>query len=151
MYLFSLPNHRIEYKIDLDSENILSTKIDPYGFFIETQSVKTPRKIYRIDFDQLVFQRFSIAPTVSISPMLWKESKIPNVNVSKFKVQHDSFHSFDQIKVPLTIIQKTSGGEHRKKPCLVFAYGGFGIPMLPLYKLFFLFFIEIFNGVVGSY
>lgn len=150
MYLYS-SNHRIEYKIDFQNERFISMKIDPVGFFFETQSFNTPRKVYRIDFDQLVYNRHSYAPISIVKPMLWKETRIPNLN-ARLTVNHDSFHSFDQIKVPMTIIQKENGSDDAcKKPCLVFAYGGYGIPILPLFKLFFLLFIELFNGVVGSY
>lgn len=148
MYLYS-SNHRIEYKIDFEDERFISMKIDPCGFFFETQSFKTPRKVYRVNFEQLVYNRNLFAPTGIIKPALWKESKIPHLDVPKLKVNHDSFQSFDQINVPMTIVQRTSGDDSCKKPCLVFAYGGYGIPILPLFKLFFLLFIELFNGVVG--
>ncbi|XP_055307555.1 uncharacterized protein LOC129571737 [Sitodiplosis mosellana] len=148
MYLYSLTSRRIEYKIDLEDETYVTMNIDPSGFFLETQSFKTPRKIYRVNFDQLVLQRTSIASTSIVLPMLWKESKIAHLNVAKFKVRHDSFQSFDKIKVPMTFIQKDNGCDAYKKPCLVFAYGGYGIPMTPLFKLFFLLFIELFNGIV---
>lgn len=151
MYLYS-SNQRIEYKIDFENERFISMKIDPCGFFFETQTFKTPRKVYRVDFGQLVYNRNSIVPTSIVKPMLWKESKIPHLNVPKLKINHDSFHSYDQIKVPMTIIQRTDGDNDTcKKPCLVFAYGGYGIPILPLFKLFFLLFIELFNAVVGLY
>lgn len=150
MYLYSLTSHRIEFKIDLEDEKILSVKFDPFGIFFETQSFKTPRKINRIDFDQLVLQRMKETSTV-VKPMVWKESQIQNLNVAKLKVQRDSFQSFDKIRVPMTIIQKNNVNDSGRKPCLAFAYGGYGIPMIPLYKLFFLLFIELFNGVVGSY
>ncbi|XP_055322565.1 uncharacterized protein LOC129578284 [Sitodiplosis mosellana] len=149
LYLYSLSSHRIEYKIDLEDENFISMKIDLFGFFFETQTVKTPRKVYRINFDQLVLQhRLSVDALAIVKPILWKESKIPNLNLDKFYVLHDSFRSFDQIKVPITIIQKNNGNDAGKKPCLVFAYGWNGIPMISLFKLFFLLFIELFNGVV---
>lgn len=151
MYLYSITHNRIKYKIDMEEEKFLSMKMDPKGFFFETQSFKTPRKIYRIDFDQRVFLRLSIEPTSMVTPLLWKESKIPHLDMAKLKISHDSFHSFDQIKVPMTVIQKLNGSSERKKPCLVFAYGGYGISMLPMFKLFFLLFIELFNGVVGLY
>lgn len=151
MYIYSLTNHRIEHKIDFEDEQFISMKIDPHGFFYETQSFKTPRRIYRVEFDQLAFQRLSFAPTSLIKPMLWQETKVPNINVTRFKTQYDSFASFDGKKVPLTIIQKSNGNAASKKPCLVFSYGGYGIPMLPFFKLFHLLFIELFNGIVGSY
>lgn len=128
-------------------------KIDSNGFFFETQTFKSPRKIYRIDFDELVRQRASFYAISIVKPMRWKESKIPNLNLDRFHVQHESFRSFDQIKVPMTIIQKRNGDDDpsRRKPCLVSAYGGNGIPMIALFKLFFLLFIELFDGVVGLY
>lgn len=151
MYLYSIKHNRIKYKIEMLEEKFISMKMDSMGFFYETQSFKTPRKIYRIDFDQRVFRRLSIEPTSTVIPMLWKESKIPHLDMTKFKISHDLFHSFDQTKVPMTVHQKLNGSNDRKKPCLVFAYGGYGISMLPMFKLFFLLFIELFNGVVGLY
>lgn len=150
MYVYST-NNRIEYKIEMEDERFISMKIDPYGFFYETQTFTTPRRVYRIDFTQLVFNRTSFATIALVKPMLWKETKIPNVNTAIFTVKHDSFQSFDQTKVPITIMQKTYGDDSYKKPCLVFAYGGYGIPILPLFKLFFLLFVEFFNGIVGLY
>lgn len=150
MYLYS-SNTRLEYKIDFEEERFISMKIDAFGFFFETQSFKTPRKVYRVDFDQLVRKRNSFATTSIVQPMLWRESLVPHLNLTKLNIQHDSFQSFDQVKVPMTIIQKPNGSDACKKPCLVFAYGGYGIPILPLFKLFFLLFVELFNGVVGSY
>lgn len=141
---------RIEYQIDLQNEKFLSAKIDEFGFYFETQSFETPQNIYKIDFCQLVYrppftqQKYSI-----IKPILKRKSKIPNLNDEKFSIQRDSFYSFDGKEVPITIIQKNDGIP--KKPCLVFAYGGYGIPMLPFCKLFFLLFIELFNGIVGMF
>lgn len=150
IYLYSMTKHRIEFKIDLENEKFLAINFDGHGFFLETQSFKTPRKVYRIDFDQLKLRAPFVAFSI-IKPLLWKESKLPNLNV-KIKVLRDSFHSFDKTKVPITIIHKSNhANDTSKMPCLVFAYGGYGIPMLPLFKLFFLLFIELFNGVVGSY
>lgn len=151
IYLYSQTKHRIEYKIDLNDEKFITMKIDLCGFFLETQSFKTPRKVYRVDFTQLAFRLpFVIAYTI-VEPMLWKESKIPNLDETKFKILHDSFHSFDKVTVPMTIIQRKNTNDTGKKPCLVYTYGGYGIPVLPLFKLFFLLFVELFNGVVGLY
>lgn len=152
MYLHAL-NRRIEYKINFEDEQFISMNIDANGFFFETQSFQTPRKVYRVDFKQLVYNHHSCAPTITIvRPMLWKESQLLHLDRVNLKVTHDSFRSFDQIQVPMTIIQKDGvDDDFCKKPCLVFAYGGYGIPILPLFKLFFLLFIELFNGVVGLY
>lgn len=151
MYLFSLTKHRIEYSINLQDEKFLSMKIDRCGFFFETQSFKTPRKIYRVDFDQLVFRTPFMNTHSDIQPILCKESKIPNIDLNRLKVTRSSFQSFDKVNVPLTLIEKNNSVYDHNKPCLCFCYGGYGIPMLPLFKIFFLLFIELFNGVVGWY
>lgn len=151
MYLFSLTKHRIEYSINLQDEKFLSMKIDRCGFFFETQSFKTPRKIYRVDFDQFVFRTPFMNTHSDIQPILCKESKIPNIDLNRLKVTRSSFQSFDKVNVPLTLIEKNDSGYDHNKPCLVFAYGGYGSSMLPLFKIFFLLFIELFNGVVGLY
>lgn len=128
----------------------MSSKIDKYGVFIETRSFKTPRKVYRIELNQLVYRRPQMMTYSMIEPVLWKESKIINFNGLELTVQCDSYCSFDGIEIPITIIQKNTNDDCRK-PCLVYADSGFGDCLLPKFDLFLLLFVEIFNGVVGSY
>lgn len=153
MYLYSLVNRRIDYKIDLKDEQVVSSKIDKYGVFFETRSFTTPRKVYRIEFNQLEYRpKYDIDETdyLTIEPVLWKESKIPNLDGLKIKIRYDSYRSFDGTEVPMTVIQK-SDNDNCQKPCLVYAYGGFGDSLLPRFDLYFLLFVELFNGVVGWY
>lgn len=139
----------IEFQIDLNDEKFLSTKVDEFGFYFETMSYESPQKIYKIDFVQLVNRPKYQNVYTMLRPMLKRESKVPHLSDVKFCIQHDSFYSFDGSNVPLTVIQKKN--DDPNKPCLVFAYGGYGIPMLPLFKLFYLLFIQLFNGIVGMY
>lgn len=127
----------------------MSTRIDEFGFYFETQSYDTPQRIYKIDFVQLLNRPKYKNVYSMLNPILKRESKVPNLSGVKFRIQHDSFYSFDGSNIPMTVIQKDN--DDPKKPCLVFAYGGYGIPMLPLFKLFYLLFIEVFNGIVGMY
>lgn len=143
-------NQQIEYKIDLQDEQVVSSRPDRYGIFFETRSFKTPRKVYRIELNQLIYRQPIRAMTLSeIEPILWKESAVPNLNEIEITVQHDSFYSSDGIEVPMTIIQKKCD-DVCEKPCLVYAYGGYGDCLLPRFDLYFLLFVELFNGVVGS-
>lgn len=152
MYLYSLFNQRIEYKIDLKDEQFVSSKVDKFGVFFETRSFKTPRKVYRIDFCQLEYRDPLVMTYTTIKPFLWKESKIPNLDGLEIKIQYDSFYSFDLTEVPMTIIQKENDEDDNcKKPCLVYAYAGYGDCLLPRFDLYFLLFVELFNGIVGSY
>lgn len=151
MYLYSCQTERIEYKVDLKDEQIVSSKADRYGVFFETRSFKTPRKIYRIEFNQLIYRQPILTTAYSeIEPALWKESAIPNLDELEIIVEHDSFYSLDGTEVPMTIIQKKSNSVY-EKPCLVYAYGGYGDCLLPRFDLYFLLFVELFNGIVGSY
>lgn len=151
MYLYSCQTERIEYKVDLKDEQVVSSKADRYGVFFETRSFKAPRKIYRIEFNQLIYRQPILTTTYSeIEPVLWKESAIPNLDELEITVEHDSFYSADGTEVPMTIIQKKSNANY-DKPCLVYAYGGYGDCLLPRFDLYFLLFVELFNGVVGSY
>ncbi|XP_055307556.1 prolyl endopeptidase-like [Sitodiplosis mosellana] len=147
MYLYSSQSERIEYKIDLKNEQVVSSSIDKYGVFFETRSFKTPRKVYRIEFNQLLYREPYVTTYSTIEPVLWKESKIPNLDELKITVQYDTYRSFDGTEVPMTIIQKKQSDCYRK-PCLVYAYGGFGDCLLPRFDLYFLLFVELFNGVV---
>ena len=144
-------NERIEYKVDLKDEQVLSSKADRYGVFFETRSIKTPRKVYRIELNQLIYrQKYLTTSYMDIEPVLWKESKVPNLDELEITIQHDLYRSSDMTEVPMTVIQKKST-EIGKKPCLVYAYGGYGDCLLPRFDLYFLLFVELFNGVVGSY
>lgn len=152
MYLFSLDQKCIEYEICLKDETFVSIHIDRIGFFIQTCSFKAQKKIYRIDYSQLIYHRPHSTFYSPIMPILWKESKIPYLKGTNFKIQHNSFRSFDGQNIPITIIRKDcEENPSVKSPCLVKHYGGFGVSMLPLFKLFFVLFIELFNGIVGMY
>ncbi|XP_031638770.1 prolyl endopeptidase-like [Contarinia nasturtii] len=147
MYLFYLSKNmrRIEYKIQLENEQFLSMKIDKVGFFFETQSFKVQRTVYRIDFNQLQYRPPDAKTYSIVKPIIWKQPA-SNLGEIQLKIRQDSFISFDGISVPMTIIEKNTND--LKKPCLVFAYGGFGCAMLPFFKLFLLLFEEIFNGII---
>lgn len=124
--------------------------MDKFGFFFETKTFKQPRKVYRIEFNQLPYHQPHSKTYLEINPAVWKESSVPSFDELDITVQNDTFCSFDGTEIPLTIIQK-NGSDGSKKPCLVYANGGFGDCLLPLFKPFFLLFIELFNGVVGLY
>lgn len=145
-------NERVDYKIDLKDEQVVSSKADRYGVFFETRSFKAPRKVYRMELNQLLHlqKHPTNSPYANIEPVLWKETIIPNFNELEITIQHDSYYSFDKTEVPITIIQK-KGTDDSKKPCLVYAYGGHGDCLLPRFDLYFLLFVELFNGVVGSF
>ncbi|XP_031634996.1 uncharacterized protein LOC116348227 [Contarinia nasturtii] len=148
LYLYSVAKSRIEFKIDTEDEKFVSMKLDSFGFFFETQTFKTPIKVYRVDFSQLVFRPpLSTSYYTTVKPMVLYETRVPNLDTVKLNVQHDSFQSFDKTNVPMTVIQRMETND-RKKPCLVTAYGAYGLPMLPMFKLFFLLFVELFNGII---
>lgn len=149
MYLYSLFNQRIEYKVDFKDEQFISSKVDKYGVFFETRSFKTHRKVYRIDFNQLEYRQPYRTNYSTIEPVLWKESKIPDLDGLEIKVQYDSYYSFDGTVVPLTLIQKDENDDC-KRPCLVYA-GEYGECLLPRFDLYFYLFVELFNGIVGTY
>lgn len=152
MYIYSIINQRIEYKIDIKNEQFVSTNFDKYGIFIETKSFTAHRKVYRIEFNQLEYLQSYIKNYSTIAPILWKESAIPNLDGLKIKVQYDSYLSFDGTEIPMTIIQKDGNDDCKApRPCLIYAHGGFGDCLLPRFDLYFLLFIELFNGVVGLY
>lgn len=146
-------------------EQFISSKFDKFGFFFETRSFKIQRKVYRIDLSQLVSEEAKkanyyhilhhqnhLCAVSSIRPILWKESNIPNLDEIEIKVQYDSYRSFDGIEVPMTIIKKMKdANDDRKRPCLVYAYGGYGDSILPRFDLYFLLFIELFDAIVGLY
>lgn len=123
-------------------------KIDKVGFFFETQSFKVQRTVYRIDFNQLQYRPPDAKTYYLVKPVVWKASQIRSSSEIQLKIQQDFFESFDGVNVPMTVIRKDD--KILRKPCLVFAYGGFSHPSLPFFKLFLLLFEEIFNGVVGK-
>ncbi|KAJ6630497.1 Prolyl endopeptidase, partial [Pseudolycoriella hygida] len=145
-YLYSLNGQRIEFKIDLKDETFISTKVDEFGFYFQTESYETPQKIYKIDFVQLASPSERQNAYTIVKPILKRAAIVPFLSEEEFSIQHDSFYSFDGSNVPMTVIQQKNNDVN--KPCLVFSYGAYGIPMLPAFKLFYRLFIELFNGVV---
>lgn len=149
MYVYSLHNKNIEYRVDLTDEKIVYSSVDKYGIWFETRSFLTPRKVYRIEINQLVYHEAHDTTYSIIEPILWKESKIPYLDEMQINVQYKLCRSGTE--VPMTIFQK-SGKYAPKKPCMVYACsGGYDDSVLPRFDLYFLLFIELFNGVVGSY
>lgn len=124
--------------------------MDKYGIIFETQSFKSLRKVYRIQFNQLAYHQFKMITYSTIEPVLWKESKIPTFDDVEMSIKYDSYNSLDGAKVLVTIIQKKIN-DNCRKPCLIYANGGFGDCLLPKFDPFLNLFIELFNGVVGSY
>lgn len=131
-------------------EVIVSSTMDKFGIIFETQSFKSLRKVYRIQFNQLAYHQFKVITYSTIEPVLWKESTISTFDDVELSIKYDSYTSFDGTKVLVTIIQKKTNDICRK-PCLIYANGGFGDCLLPKFDLFLTLFIELFNGVVGSY
>ncbi len=146
--MYSLEMKCIEFQIDVKDEQFLTSKIDKFGFYFETMSYESLSKIYKIDFVQLMNRPKFQNVYVQLKPMLKRQSTVANLSNVDFSIQHDSFYSFDGSNVPLTVIQKKNSDPN--KPCLVFSYGGFNVPMLPQFKLIYLLFIELFNAVVGK-
>lgn len=134
----------------MDGEQFIDLKIDKFGFYFETKSFKAPRKIYRIDFNQLEYHHPNIKTYSKIKPILWHESTISDFNELEITTQYETYRSFDGNEVPLTFIKKKSNNDD-KKPCLVHVYGGPGDCLYPRFDPYFLLFIELFNGVVGLY
>lgn len=135
MYLYSLITHRIEYKIDIKDEQVVTSNIDKYGVFFETRSFKVTRKVYRIDFNQLVYRRPHMKTFSTIKPTLWKESKIPNLDELEIKIEYDWYYSFDGTEVPITKLRKSSDDNDHKRPCLVLV--PFEIDLLNLKYIYF--------------
>lgn len=110
-------------------------------------SYESLQKVYRIDSVQLLNRSDNKNAYTKLKPLLERESTVSNLSDSELSIQHDSFYSFDGSSVPLTVIQRKNTDP--EKPCLVFSYGGFNVPMLPQFKLIYLLFIQLFNGIVG--
>lgn len=147
LYFYSLETKCIEFQIVLQEEQFLSSTIDEFGFYFETMSYEALQKIYRLDFVQLLHRPNYQNVYTQIMPAFKGECKVPILRDTEFSIQHDSFYSFDGTEVPLTMIQQRNNDPN--KPCLVFSYGGFNVPLLPQFKLMYLLFIQLFNGIVG--
>lgn len=148
MYFYSLETKCIEYQMVLKDEQFLSSTIDEFGFYFETMSYESLQKIYRLNFVQLLHRPNYQNVYTQIEPVFKGECKVPILCDTELSIQHDSFYSFDGANVPLTMIQQKDNN-NLNKPCLVFSYGGFNVPMLPQFKLIYLLFIQLFNGIVG--
>ncbi|WP_414588201.1 prolyl oligopeptidase family serine peptidase [Scytonema sp. PCC 10023] len=90
---------------------------DPETFFIFT-SFNTPGVIYRYD-------------VASNTARVWAQPKVA-IDLSQIAVEQRFYTSKDGIRVPMFIVRRKD--VTRSAPTLLYAYGGFGIPILPAFS-----------------
>lgn len=109
--------------------------------FYQLVSFLTPGSIFKYDF-----------ATPDVEPTLFREVKLnlEGFDKNRFTVEQVFYPSRDGTKIPMFIIQKKSAG-NESKPCLLYGYGGFNISLQPMFSPTWLYFMEAFNGIIGSY
>ncbi len=90
---------------------------DPETFFIFT-SFNTPGVIYRYD-------------VASNTAQVWAQPKVA-IDLNRIAVEQRFYKSKDGTRVPLFIVRRKD--VTRPAPTLLYAYGGYGIPMLPAFS-----------------
>lgn len=109
--------------------------------FYQFVSFLTPGSIYKYDFAK-----------PEIEPSLLREVKLnlDGFDKNNFLVEQVFYKSRDGTKIPMFIVQK-KGKSNETKPCLLYGYGGFNISLQPTFSVTLLFFIDVFDGVLGLY
>jgi prolyl oligopeptidase len=90
---------------------------DPETFFVFT-SYNTPGTIYRYD-------------VASNTAQVWAQPKVA-IDLNRIAVEQRFYRSKDGTRVPMFIIRRKD--VTRPAPTLLYAYGGYGIPMLPAFS-----------------
>jgi len=93
---------------------------DRYTYFSFTNYI-TPRKIYKMDMQTLVYEEY------------WKES-LPSFKSSDFFTELRFFNSKDGTKIPLHVTYKKDIQVKEDTPVLLYGYGGFNISILPSFS-----------------
>ncbi len=90
---------------------------DPETFFVFT-SFNAPDAIYRYD-------------VASNTARVWAQPKVA-INLSRIAVEQRFYRSKDGTRVPMFIVRRKD--VTRSAPTLLYAYGGYGIPILPAFS-----------------
>lgn len=110
--------------------------------FYQLTSFLTPGTIYKYDFAK-----------PKIEPKITREVKLQleGFDRNNFVVEQVFYPSKDGTKIPMFIVQKKpqEGLEKRRKPCLLYGYGGFNIALQPMFSVSFLMFIDGFDGILA--
>jgi len=64
----------------------------------------------------------------------WGEPSVPRLQ-SRTKVRRESYSSLDGTSIPITLVSLHQGGQKLNGPCLMTAYGGFGVPGTPQFSV----------------
>lgn len=109
--------------------------------FYQLVSFLTPGSIFKYDF-----------ATPDVEPSLFREVKLnlEGFDRNQFTVEQVFYPSRDGTKIPMFIIQK-KGASNKSKPCLLYGYGGFNISLQPMFSPTWLYFMEAFNGIIGTF
>jgi prolyl oligopeptidase len=94
-----------------------SKQDDPETFFIFT-SFNTPGAIYQYD-------------VASNTARVWAQPKVA-IDLNRIAVEQRFYQSKDGTRVPMFIVRRKD--VTRSAPTLLYAYGGYGIPMLPAFS-----------------
>lgn len=109
--------------------------------FYQIESFLTPGNIYKYDFS---------VPDIEASLFREENINLDDFDKKNFLVEQVLYPSLDGTNIPMYIVQKKSA-KKGTKPCLLYGYGGFAAPVLPAFSFSQFFFMNVFNGVVGSY
>ncbi|TPX50424.1 hypothetical protein SeLEV6574_g00923 [Synchytrium endobioticum] len=111
-------------------------KEDPAVFY-QSSSFVTPGIITRFDFQ-------------TMEPAVFRTTSINGHDDTKFQVTQEWYTSTGNVQIPMYIISKKGTKLDGNNPCLLYAYGGFNIPILPSFSVTWLTFIQHMDGIVAS-
>lgn len=141
MQVHSLADGKLLREFPLEIGQIIgfSGEKNKSEIFYQLESFLTPGIIYRYDFAE-----------PNTVPAVLREMEVPLSGFDKnnYKVEQVFYPSRDGTKIPMFIVQKKSD-RRQLKPCRIFGYGGFTVPLLPTFNGMQLFFIESFDGVLA--
>jgi len=107
-------------------------------FYFKLESYINPGTIYKVQFlkSEIKVEAHRVPAATSL-------------DLNAFKMSMFSYSSNDGTNIPLFLVHKKDMVRDSNRPCLLTAYGGYGVSTLPTFNIPYLFFAQHFNGVVA--
>ncbi|XP_017769998.1 PREDICTED: prolyl endopeptidase isoform X2 [Nicrophorus vespilloides] len=125
----------MDFPIELGTINGISGKREHTEMFYRFVSFLTPNIIYKVDFSGS-----------TIKQTVFHETKVGDLDPSKYVSKQEFYTSKDGTKVPMFIVHKKGFVMDGTKPCMLYGYGGFNINVTPSFSVSRLVFVNHFDG-----
>ncbi|KAK9059885.1 hypothetical protein SSX86_020589 [Deinandra increscens subsp. villosa] len=110
--------------IDIGSIDYISARRQDTEFFVKISSFINPGVVYRYD----------LKPEVPDTKVL-RETVVPGFNQADYRANQVFVHSKDGTRIPAFIVARKDLELDGSHPCLLYAYGGYGVSLTPCFDI----------------